>query len=60
MSRYGGILIMYISSVSMKLPESMKCPNSGRPLFFLSLLAPSWLMKLSEQMRRRSVCGAAD
>lgn len=40
MSRYGGILIMYISSVSMRLPESMKCPNSGRPLFFF----PFWLL----------------
>lgn len=61
MSRYGGILIMYISSVSMKLPESMKCSNSGRPLFFFfPFLDPSWLMNLSEQMRRRSVCGAAD
>lgn len=61
MSHYGEILIMYISAVSMKLPESMKCPNSGRPLIvFFSLLAPSWLINLSEEMRRRSVCGAAD
>lgn len=28
---------MYISSVSIKLPESMKCSNSGRPLFFFPL-----------------------
>lgn len=38
---------MYISSVSMKLPESMKCSNSGRPLFFFFPLSGSFMVNES-------------
>lgn len=38
---------MYISAVSMKLPESMKCPNSGRPLIVFFFPSGSFMVNKS-------------